>query len=261
MLIQEGHLFWRRIKNVFLCFLRTFQSIAPLRRLDQSDPSRLFRNPALAQVTSSWGQRLLKYLNVEIKIEGEPTKEPAIYVGNHMSYLDIIGLLSFKHLCFVAKHEVSTWPIIGPATIGAGCIFVKRESSSSRTNTAQAIREGLESHGKSVCIFPEGTTSVEGKVWRQGAFRIAHETGALVQPMGISYAPARRAAYVDDDMLLTHMFQMVRRDPTVMTVKFFDPVRITDLEADMAKIETQVKKWAKSQLEEQGYFTSEVGYL
>lgn len=261
MLIQEAYLFWRRLKNVFLCFWRTFQSAGALHRLHKADPNRPFSHPALAQISSTWGTRLLRYLNVELKIEGEPTSEPAIYVGNHMSYLDIVGLLSFKHLCFVAKHEVSTWPIIGSATKGAGCIFVKRESSSSRTNTARAIREGLEIYHKSVCIFPEGTTSVEGKVWRQGIFKIAQETESLIQPLGISYAPARRAAYVDDDMLLTHMFQMVRRQPTVMTIKFFDPVHITDIAADKARIEKQVKEWAKSKLEEQGYFESNVGYL
>jgi 1-acyl-sn-glycerol-3-phosphate acyltransferase len=261
MMIQEGGLFLKRIKNIILAFWYTFLGARGLRKLHKKNPKIAWNDPDVVKVCQSWGMRVSKVFGLEIHVEGEATKEPAIFIGNHISYLDIIGLYTIQHVCFVSKAEVGEWPIIGAATKAAGSILVNRESSSSRVATTNAISKAISEEGRCICIFPEGTTSIHGKNWRRGVFSVAKQTGCFLQPMGLSYDPIRRAAYIDDDNLLSHMFNLIRNQKMTMTVKFFPAFKIQNLEEDMQRVSQEVRQWADSKLEEQGYFESDVGYL
>ncbi|MEO5667011.1 MAG: lysophospholipid acyltransferase family protein, partial [Bdellovibrionota bacterium] len=152
------------------------------------------------------------------------------------------------------------WPIIGAGTRMAGSIFVERGSPKSRVETSDTIGRAVAEQGKKVCIFPEGTTSIEGKNWRRGIFRVAHDRNLWVQPMGFVYKPIRRAAYIDDDTLAFHMWYLNQYEPTELTIHFFPARKINDPEADLLAIQKEVHDWVTAKLIEQGYFESEVGY-
>jgi 1-acyl-sn-glycerol-3-phosphate acyltransferase len=243
-----------------MALARTFTSTQKLTKATSSNRNLKWDDPAIASVTQQWAQGALKNFNVSVKVIGTPTSEPAIYVGNHLSYLDIVALYSIKHLCFVSKAEVGKWPIIGSATHAAGTIFVERGSVRSRVETADVLGRAVAEEQKSVCIFPEGTTSVQGKNWRRGVFRVAQERNLWVQPLGLMYKPARRAAYIDDDTLLSHMWNLISYETTELTVKFFPARKINDADLDMNAIQKEVRAWADAELAQQGYFDSEIGY-
>ncbi len=259
MIILESKLFFRRLRGIFMAFYRTFQAARALRSCSKRNLA--WNHPEVQAISSNWGKYVLKYFNIDVEIEGKPTDKPAIYVANHISYLDIVSLLSVQHLCFVAKSEVGSWPIIGEATKAIGCVFVKRDSARSRSHTAESIAQAVKHESKSICIYPEGTTSIQGKNWRRGVFKVACENELWVQPMGYAYTPVRRAAYIDDDTLIPHMYGLVRNDKTKLKLKYFEARKITDADKDMKSIEAEVRTWADEELKKQNYFDSPVGYI
>jgi 1-acyl-sn-glycerol-3-phosphate acyltransferase len=255
------NLFYRRLGGVIMALVRTFQATQKMRALKNHAKSYAWDAPEVQQITREWAQGVLKDLNVSVNVEGKPTTEAAIFVGNHLSYIDIIALYSVQHLCFVAKSEVGTWPIIGEGTRIAGSIFVERGSPRSRIETAETLGRVVAEEGRKVCIFPEGTTSIEGKNWRRGVFRVAQDKKLIMQPMGFVYEPIRRAAYIDDDTLFFHMWHLIQAEPTKLTIRFFEPRQIQNADEDMSAMQKEVRAWVDVRLQEQGYFESDVGYL
>jgi lyso-ornithine lipid O-acyltransferase len=101
-------------------------------------------------------RRLLKVFGIELHVAGMAPGS-GLLVSNHLSYLDILILGAISPAVFVAKHELRSWPILGPLMGMAGTIFVDRSRKHSVggicTRIAQTSRESL------VVLFPEGTSS------------------------------------------------------------------------------------------------------
>ncbi len=87
---------------------------------------------------------------------------PLLLVGNHSSYLDIIVLGSLEPLRFVAKSEISHWPLFGWMAKLQQTVFIERKTSRTASNV-KSIFSNIEK--KSVLLmFPEATTSDGNKV-------------------------------------------------------------------------------------------------
>jgi 1-acyl-sn-glycerol-3-phosphate acyltransferase len=56
--------------------------------------------------------------------------KPYLLVANHISWLDIHIINSIRPVIFVAKADVSKWPIFGYLASMLGTIFLKREKLS-----------------------------------------------------------------------------------------------------------------------------------
>ena len=215
---------------VRLCqiFTRTLKYLAISDKLEKE--GRL-PDPALDRIVARWARNILSIVGVRVEVEGNPTHQHAIYVGNHISYLDIPALLVAKPVSFVAKREVGTWPVIGRAARRVRTVLVKRSSSDSRKAALAGIHAALKN--RSVVVFPSGTTSMdELKPWRYGAFQLAATERHLVQPFVIDYEPRRLAAYIDKDTLLFHMWYLVRHNgPVRAKIRFLAPLHIDQPEA------------------------------
>mgnify|MGYP003379137077 CR=1 FL=1 len=59
---------------------------------------------------------------------------------------------------FVAKAEISKWPVLGLLGRNAGTLFIERAKRSDTLRINQQISEVLEK-GERVTVFPEGTTT------------------------------------------------------------------------------------------------------
>jgi 1-acyl-sn-glycerol-3-phosphate acyltransferase len=130
------------------------------------------------------------------KVEGRdnvPSQGPAIIASNHLSFSDSIfmPLMVKRRVTFVAKHEYFTgkglkgW-LMKMFFVGTGCIPVDR--SGGRAAQA-AIDTGMRvlREGKLFGIYPEGTRSPDGRLYRgkTGVARMALETGAPVIPVAM----------------------------------------------------------------------------
>lgn len=198
---------------------------------------------AVRENTQLWGAKLTQHVGVELEVKGQPlTGEPCLFVANHVSYLDIPILMSLLDLRFIAKAEVESWPIFGKAAASAGTVFMKRESARSRSEVTRLIGEAITRERKSIGIFPEGTSGMQVKPWKRGAFAVAQEFGFPVQAIRIVYDPLRPVAFIGDDDLKPHLWNMLGVPRLRASLEFFDPIRVTDAEAQTRETEARVRE-------------------
>ena len=69
-----------------------------------------------------------KILGIKIKKTGKISdSEPTFFVSNHASYLDIIILSSLFKSSFLAKKEISSWPLFGILAKLQNTVFIDRK--------------------------------------------------------------------------------------------------------------------------------------
>lgn len=176
----------------------------------------------------SWSKGVLNKLKVDLTVIGEACNEPSVlFVGNHISYLDIVLIMSeIEKISFVAKSEIKYWPLIGYGAKKIDTVFVRRAKAKSRQEAKLSIIKALQ-EAKRVALFPSGTTSVNSEDhWKLGAFDIAHKTNVLVQPFRIRYEPLRDVAYIDDDNFIKHFAQLFKKEKIKAVLEFHEPLRI-----------------------------------
>ncbi|KAJ1283535.1 hypothetical protein BS78_03G135800 [Paspalum vaginatum] len=133
----------------------------------------------------------------------EESKRPGAIVSNHVSYVDILYHMSASFPSFVAKESVSRLPLVGLISKCLGCIFVQRESKSSKSKgVSGAVTERVKEVSRDkntpmMLLFPEGTTT-------NGDYLLPFKAGAFlasapVQPVILRY-PYRRFSPAWDSM-------------------------------------------------------------
>jgi 1-acyl-sn-glycerol-3-phosphate acyltransferase len=139
------------------------------------------------------GARILVALNPFWKVRWEgavPARgdHPFVAVSNHESLADIvlIGTLPWD-MKWLSKSSIFRVPFLGLMMHMAGDVAVRRDDADSRTRSYQSLRSWIE-RGASIMIFPEGTRSrtTEMLPFRNGAFRLAIETGRPIQPLAVA---------------------------------------------------------------------------
>lgn len=167
-----------------------------------------------------WLSRVPARLGLRMQLEGIPFQGPCLYVGNHIAYIDPAVVLTYVDASVVAKAEVSRWPLVGLGAHIVGTIFVQRDEKSSREEAARAISDALH-NGKSILVFPEGTTSAGPKTipFRPRSFDAAFIAGVPVQPIAIWYQ-SPDVAYIGDDTFIPHFFRLFRMKHIYGTVVF-----------------------------------------
>ena len=127
-------------------------------------------------------------------LEHIPAEGAAILASNHLSFSDSFFLPTMldRKVTFIAKAEYFTSPgVKGKLTAaffkGVGQLPVDR--SGARGAGEAAIKSGLEvlERGELFGIYPEGTRSHDGKLYRgkTGVARLALETGVPVIPVAV----------------------------------------------------------------------------
>lgn len=139
-----------------------------------------------------WAGWTARVVGLSVEVTGPVPNAPFFLVSNHLSYLDIIVFLSRVRGYFVAKREVSGWPILGHFAQVAGTLFVERTRARDATRVNALITDTLAA-GNGIILFPEGT-STDGTTL--GSFK-----PALLNPAAIAEIPVHCAAlrYTIDD--------------------------------------------------------------
>ncbi len=177
-----------------------------------------------------WHRMLLAILGLQFRVRGTPVGPPALIVANHISWVDIpaLGAVSFGH--FVAKSEISAWPIIGWLARQAGTFYIKRGDRKASAGVAERMSAAFRSH-QSVILFPEGTsTDGQGvRAFHARLFAAAIEAGCPVQPVSLNYPDYKgsihqAAPFIGEDTLLQHMWRLLQaRGEFVVDVQFLPP--------------------------------------
>jgi 1-acyl-sn-glycerol-3-phosphate acyltransferase len=193
----------------------------------------------------AWACHILRHLNVNVKIRGNmpPSEGPWVLVGNHLSYLDIpVLVMAVPELSFLGKSEIARWPLIGQGAKAMDTIFVNRNSGRSREQAREDVMRQLRRKRSKLCIFPSGTTSLgESSRWNKGAFEIAKSCPCQIVPFRLTYQPLEPIAYIDRDVFLAHLFQLVGLGSIDVTIEFGTPTFVDD-----PMITTQTtKEWSE----------------
>ena len=155
-----------------------------------------------------------------------------MFVANHLSWLDIELLHSQRMMCFVAKHEISRWPLVGWLAGRAGTIYHKRGNSESLSNVSQIMVERLH-QGLAVGAFPEGGTTRGDKVrvFHARIFQAAVEAGVPVQPVALRYSQDResqspRVPFGEGESFFANFWRLLGEPAMYAEVIFCQPIEI-----------------------------------
>lgn len=133
-----------------------------------------------------------RIMDFKVVTRGRRLREgPVLFVCNHISYIDITVLGAAIPGCFVAKSEVSGWPLFGLLAKLQRSVFIRR----TRTEVARHGNELADrlAAGDNLILFPEGTSGDGTRVlpFRSGLLMAAEtSTGGVpvkVQPVSIAY--------------------------------------------------------------------------
>ncbi|WP_100345515.1 lysophospholipid acyltransferase family protein [Compostimonas suwonensis] len=122
-----------------------------------------------------------------------PKKGPVIFASNHLSFIDsiVIPLMAPRRVQFLAKNEYFTgtgfkgW-VSRTFFQSIGAVGVERGAGQAAQEALNQGRGILES-GSAFAIYPEGTRSRDGRLYRgrTGVAWLALTTGAIVVPVGL----------------------------------------------------------------------------
>jgi 1-acyl-sn-glycerol-3-phosphate acyltransferase len=147
-----------------------------------------FRRRAEHAINTVWA-KLTTLLYYPVKIVGLDNlpayDQPAVYVSNHQSFLDIYTLFHLhRDFKFISKTSNFLIPIIGWSMFLTGHVMINRVDRRSQLECLKACGELLK-RGASVLFFPEGTRSKDGKMhaFKKGAFSVAAKAKVPVVPI------------------------------------------------------------------------------
>ncbi len=184
---------------------------------------------------------LLTLFGISLKIYGRANKKGTLFISNHTSYLDIIILGSKLGGKFVAKSEISNWPIINFVVKLGKTIFINRKEILKSRNQVNILSKNLR-NGFNVILFPEGTSNdgtqiLPFKSSLFGIVEISENRIFELQPVSINYTgfdglPVNRIfkqfyAWYGSVDLAPHAWKLMGLGTCEITINFHDALEFS----------------------------------
>ena len=155
-------------------------------------------------------------------LENIPLTGGAIFAGNHLSVADelFLGAVVPRHLAFWAKSDYFTGTgmkgfLNRKLMEGLGAIRVERAGGRAALTAFDAAIPALKD-GDLIAVYPEGTRSPDGRLYRgrTGVARLAVAAGVPIIPVGV--------LGTDKVQPIGRMYPKLMRD--TVTIKFGAPI-------------------------------------
>jgi len=159
---------------------------------------------------------------------GTPLRRDAVFLANHVSWLDIPVLAGATGTAFVAKAEVAAAPLIGWLCTLNHTVFVQREARLDIATQINALHEAM-ADAHAIAIFPEGTTTDGQSLlpFKTAMLKVLEPAppGVMVQPVLIDYGPlAPVLGWVGDEGGLANAIKVLARKGTfAVRLHFLEP--------------------------------------
>ncbi|MDX1620132.1 MAG: lysophospholipid acyltransferase family protein [Nitriliruptorales bacterium] len=115
-----------------------------------------------------------------------PHDGPVIIASTHASHADSIalGAAMERPVYFLGDLRLTRWPLLGPWLPKLGMVPVQRGTGD--TDALQRLTQLLDA-GEAVVVYPEGSRSRDGRVYRprSGVARLSAATGVPVVPTAV----------------------------------------------------------------------------
>jgi lyso-ornithine lipid O-acyltransferase len=217
---RSAAIFIRRALRALCCIEIFLRGLPVLFRLRASGGSN-WRAP-----WAQWISReFLRLINCKVRVSGAIPRHGLI-VCNHLSYLDILAILSVCQAAFVSKNEVRRWPFFGLLATMAGTIFVDRGRRTAVFMPLESVVCALKA-GHPVVLFPDGTSSDGSEVlpFRSSLLEAAIVSRAPITPTAIDY-DLKEGSIVDEicywrDMAFgTHFWNLLGKESVTASLRF-----------------------------------------
>jgi 1-acyl-sn-glycerol-3-phosphate acyltransferase len=211
---------WTQIWVHVICGVCTLSFIFPF--LDRKSKDRKIQE---------WSKHLLKIFNIKLVVQDAAllTNTPHLIASNHISWLDIHVINAFKPIRFVAKSEVEGWPIFGWMAKQLGTVFIRRDNTRHARQVVGRMAEVLKT--ESICIFPEGTSTVGATVlpFKPNLFESAIAANVPAFPLAIQYLSktsglrSESPAFIGDMGLLESMSNTIKNRSLIAQIIILSP--------------------------------------
>ena len=186
------------------------------------------------RVCSAWCRGLGRVAGWRLEVVGRPPEAPFLLVANHLSYVDVLVLGAAAGGNFVAKREISDWPVIGHLARAVGTVFIDREAKRDLVRVSR-VMHGALAVGKGVVVFPEGTTGDGSRLlpFKTSLLEVAAAEGRPVPWAVVEYEtepglpPASRSVcWTGGVVLVPHVLRLLTLPHFTARVTFgAEPVR------------------------------------
>lgn len=177
----------------------------------------LLGNSMRLRIEKRWARTLLNILRVRLRIVHEEPESnyainsPCLLYSTHVSWLDIFAFNSFHPVTFIAKSEISKWPIAGALAKRTGTLFIERGKRHAVRDVIHAAL-GVLKTGRCVAVFPEGTTGTGNTPlhFHSNFVQPAIQAGVPLLPVSLQYftpdgAFSAEPAFVGEQTLLENI--------------------------------------------------------
>ncbi|MCI4410796.1 MAG: 1-acyl-sn-glycerol-3-phosphate acyltransferase [Thiotrichales bacterium] len=185
-------------------------------------------SPRHQRIIRWWARGLLTILAVHVRQRGAAATG-SVWVANHISWLDIVVLMSVMPCRFLSKAEVASWPLIGWLAQRSGTVFLRRGQG--ETAEAMALLRQLVQQGDAILFFPEGTTT-DGvpKLFHARLFALPIDLQKPVQPIALTYLTAAHKkadiAYVGTQSFIQNLWQLLKQQRVIAQVSFMSLISV-----------------------------------
>ncbi len=235
-LVRVPMLVWHLLVHLPLTLLMITPVTRRLRWRDESLEHRVMR---------AWSAGMMRVFGFRLRRIGTPLPGAALFVANHVSWADISLLHSQRMMGFVAKREISNWPVIGWLAARGETIFHHRGSTESLGGVLHEMLSRLRS-GRAVGVFPEGGARGGGEIgpFHARIFLAAVEAGVPVQPVALRYGDGgnsqRAVAFAPGESFFGNFVRLLGEPKRSAEVHFLTPIEPGDTEgrrriADLAR--------------------------
>ncbi len=193
-------------------------------------------------LTTLWLRRFSAIVKLQIAKEGELPELGTLLVSNHVSWLDIIVIGQYLPAYFVAKSDISSWPVIGYLARQGGTIFICRGDKQQIKITAEKM-VWLLKQNNNIIAFPEGTTTNGDEVlnFHSSLFQPALLTKTAVQPVAVQYQGEAKehAPFVGDDGFVPHLIRILSLEKIEVNLSFLPVITSTGKSRNELSLETR----------------------
>lgn len=194
-----------------------------------------------ASMNRAWSRAIMFLCGVRVTVKGAPPPSgTALWVANHVSWVDIYVLSSVRAVIFIAKAEIRSWPVIGWLVANVGAVFVSRGERHSLKKVADQMQARF-AQGQVLGLFPEGTTSPGDDVlpFHSSLFDPAIRTGVDIQPVALRFfhhgRRSTKVAFVGEQSLIGNLWVLLRLTGVEVEVEFL-PLISTDTAKALGRV-------------------------
>jgi 1-acyl-sn-glycerol-3-phosphate acyltransferase len=179
----------------------------------------------------AWSVLMVRVFGMRVRRYGEPLPGAALFVANHVSWIDITLLHSQRVVGFVAKAEIARWPVVGWLASRGGTIFHHRGDNESLHGVMHQMLERLQS-GIAIGVFPEGRTNTGEAVgpFHARIFQPAVLAGVPAQPVALKYGLRGSAqttvAFQPRENFMQNLWRLLGEPARAVEVHFLEPVSV-----------------------------------